>query len=116
MATFWQNTLQFFGGLGYIPAPDAGNRGNAPALPPVQEGNYQFIQDSMLGGQGDNQDIVNVPVVPPAYQDWSEYALNEYGLSGLEGGGANAPGMPTIDNGPILFYDETTGLYVNLDT
>lgn len=113
--SFLAKTQEFFRGLGYVQPPNSGNRANAPADPPVQEGNYQFIQWQMLGGAGDNQAIVNVPEIPPAFRDWDGYPVNEYGVSGLTGGGAFASGMPLITNGPILYFDEATGLYVDLE-
>jgi hypothetical protein len=100
-------------GLGYVKPPDPGNSANAPAPAPVQTGGYQFIQPAMFGAGGDNQSIVNVPSVPPAYRDSGAYAMNSYGLSGLTGGGSTGE-VPDVDNGPVLYYDEISGLYINI--
>ena len=104
----------FMAGLGYVKPPDPGNTANAPAPAPVQTGSYQYIQQAMFGGSGDNQSIVNVPSVPPAYRDNGMYAVNSYGLSGLTGGGTDNGEDDVLTNGPVLYYDEKTGLYVNI--
>jgi len=101
-------------GLGWIKPPDPGNTANAPADPPVQEGTYGFIQLSMFGA-GDQQDIVNVPFIPPAYQDTNLYPVNHFGLSGLEGGGSTG-NVPQVTNGSILYFDPATGQLINLGT
>lgn len=113
MASFLEQFYGFVAGLGYVPPPDPGNTANAAADPAVQTGTYQFIQGSMLGGYGDNQSIVEIAGIPPAYQDWSQYAVNEFGLSGLEGGGATGL-VPQVINGQTLFFDPETGMYIDL--
>jgi len=112
---------QFMAGLGYVPVPDPGNQGNAPANPPVQTGDYQFIQEDMYGpvdllnSTGRDNSITSIAPVPPAYMDSNAYPVNEFGLSGLEGGGiSGVVPNPFYGQGNTLFYDETTGLYVDL--
>ncbi len=92
------------------PQLDAGNRLNSPAGPPVQAGSYEYIQTAMFA----NQSIVAVPSIPPAFQDWRQYPLGEYGLSGVVGGGSNSNTAFSIPQPPVLYYDESTGLMVNL--
>lgn len=111
----------FMRGLGYVPQLSAGNMANAPADPPVQTGDYQFIQETSYGAAdtlnstGDDQSIVNIPVVPPGYRDWDQQPVNEFGLSGLEGGGTsgNVPD-PWTEQGNVLYYDTASGLYIDL--
>jgi len=100
---------QLLAGLGYRAPPDPGNTANAPANPPVQYGNYEYIIPQMYP----NQSIVNIPYVPSEFQDWDQYALNVQGISGLEGGGATGD-VPQIENGSVFYYDTTTGQYVEL--
>lgn len=112
---------KWLGGLGYVAPPDPGNQANAPADPPVQTGGYQFIQETMYGpadllnSTGDDQAIVNIPTVPPGYRDSDKYPVNEYGLSGLEGGGTTGD-VPNQwgQQGSVLYFDPTTGLYIDL--
>lgn len=92
------------------PQLDAGNRANAPAAPPVQAGSYEYIQQPMFGNQG----IVAVPSIPPAFQDWKQYPVDGYGLSGVAGGGSNNNNDFVIPHPAVLYYDESTGLMVNL--
>jgi len=99
-----------FRGLGRL-FLDQGNQNNEPAPPPVQMGTYEFIQN--VRDLFPSQAIVNVPVVPPAFRDWAQYGVNYYDLSGLEGGGSTGD-VPQETNGPVLYYDDTTGIYVDL--
>lgn len=110
MATLPAAFKTFLTGLGYVDPPDAGNRSNAPANPPVQEGSYEYIIPQMFA----SQDIVNVPAIPPNYQDWAQYPVSLYGLSGLEGGGSTGD-VPIVVNGRTLYYNEVTGMYYALN-
>ena len=97
-----------------VPTPPIaqGNRSVAPADPPVQEGSYEYIQAPMFP----NNAITNVPVVPPAYRDNGMIGLPGYGLSGLTGGGSTASPITQINAGSTLFYDEQSGMYIDLGT
>ncbi len=103
----------FIAGLGYVPPPNPGNTANAPAPAPVQRGTLQFIQPDFTGGSGDNQAIVNIDPIPPAYQDTQAFGFNVMGISGQTGGGSTGI-VPDIDNGAILYYDPETGQYIDL--
>ncbi len=112
MANTWKQFVQFFAGLGYVPPPDPGNTANAPADPPVQEGNYQFLQPFLY--QRDDG-LTDIPNVPPAYQDWVQFPVNLFGLSGLEGGGSTGM-VPDqfAQQGASLYFDPASGMYVNI--
>jgi hypothetical protein len=97
-----------FSGLGRL-FMDQGNRNNEPAPPPVQVGSYEWIIPQMFPSEA----IVNVPAIPPAFQDWAQYGVGVYDFSGLEGGGSTGD-VPQDTNGPVLYYDTNTGLYVDL--
>lgn len=107
MKTGWQKILTGIGGR----APDPGNRGNAPAPPPVQTGPYEWIQWQMLRLRFTATD--NLPV-PPGFQNWSVIMLNSFGQSGLTGGGITGD-VPQVQDVDSLYYDATTGLYVDLN-
>jgi hypothetical protein len=115
--------FSFIRGGGYVPPPDPGNTANAPASPPVQTGDYQFIQETMYGAADDlnstgaDDSITSIAPIPPAYRDWSEFPVSEYGLSGLEGGGitGDAPNQfGHSEQGQVLYFDPNTGLYYDL--
>jgi hypothetical protein len=110
MGSLLTKAYAFFAGLGYVEPPDPGNRANAPADPPVQQGNYQWLQ--MPADWTDNR-TTNIENIPPAYRDLGNYAVPVFGLSGLEGGGSTGD-VPELDNGTILYYDNTTGTYKNV--
>lgn len=108
----WKQFQQFFAGLGYVAPPDPGNTANAPAAPPVQTGPYEFLQPFTY--QRDNR-LSDIPTIPPGYQNWDQFPLNLFGLSGLEGGGitGNVPDQYN-QQGASLYYDSSNGLYINL--
>jgi hypothetical protein len=99
---------RLFAGMGRL-FMDQGNRNNEPASPPVQVGSYEWIIPQMFPSQA----IVNIPAIPLEFQDWGAYGVNIYYLSGVEGGGSTGD-VPQFTNGPVLFYDENTGLYVDI--
>lgn len=92
------------------PPLDSGNRSNAPASPPVQAGSYEYIQQPMFG----NQDIVMVPSIPPAFRNMATFGVNVVGPGGTTGGGINNGAAFDIPSPEVLYYDESTGMYVNL--
>lgn len=100
---------QVFSGAGYVAPPQPGNTANAPADPAVQSGSYQYIIPQMFP----NDDITNVPFIPPFGQDWGAYPVNLYGLSGLTGGGSTGL-TPNVNQGAVFFYDEGTNSYIDL--
>ena len=109
MPTLFQMWGNLFAGAGHVPPPDPGNRNNAPASPPVQEGSYEFIIPQMFP----NMDVCIIDNIPLAFQVWPHYAVNSYPISGLTGGGSTG-NVPGITNGPIEYYDQATGTYVDL--
>lgn len=105
---------RLFTGLGNVSASrmDPGNRGNAPAPAPVQVGNYEFIQPYYFP----NMDVTSIGSVPPMFRDWSAYPVNEFGLSGLIGGGATDATAVHEPTDPALFFDEASQQYYHLPT
>lgn len=112
------NWLRLLAGNGPVAPPSPGNRSNAPAPPPVQAGNYQWIQNYLMNGidNGRSMSVLAPYHVPPAYQDWDAYPVNEFDASGLEGGGiASSQEMPQPTAAPgSLYFDPTTGLYYEM--
>ena len=99
----------------YVQPPSGGARDIAPGNPPVQTGNYQFIQSFFFDNAGSGNSTTEIPDVPPAYQDWNQFPVNLYGLSGLTGGGitGDVPD-PYTSQGASLFFDPSTGLYYDV--
>lgn len=97
-------------GAGIVPAPPGQNEDNAYSCPPVEVGSYGFIIPQMFP----NVTITNIDSVPTSFQNWGEYAVDGFDASGLIGGGFTGD-IPQTTNGPVLYYDETTGLFVMLD-
>lgn len=110
--------LKLLHGDGPVNPPSPGNRNNAPATPPIQVGNYQWLQSFLVNGvdNGKSMSVLAPFHVPPAYQDWGAYPVNEFDVSGLEGGGiATAPEMPSPNAAPgSLYFDPSTGLYYEM--
>lgn len=115
MTSVWSQFVRFFNGAGRINPPDPGNMANAPADPPIPSGNYQFIQPTLYGGAGDNQDLVTINSIPPSYQDNAAYPVNLFGLSGLDGGGSTGlVPNPFGTQGNVLYYNQSDGMYYDI--
>lgn len=106
--------LSVLNGKGRVNPPDPGNTANPPGDPPVQTGDYQFIQDFAFQGQGHN--ITDIPTVPLAYQNVGEFALNVADPSGQTGGGYSLNPQTGIVTEGNLYFDTSTGLYYDLNT
>lgn len=109
MARILDHWHALFAGLGPVPV-NQGNRNNAPAPPPVQAGNYEFIQPAMYP----DMSITDIPTVPPGYRDWNGYPLDQYGLSGLTGGGSSNDPAVQISGERLFYFDPKLGVYVNI--
>jgi hypothetical protein len=107
-----QGWVDLFTGAGYVAPPQPGNMANAPAEPSVVTGSYQFIIPQMFDGR--SVMITDVPSIPPFGRDWGQYAVNGYGLSGLEGGGSTG-NVPQPGPGGSLYYDSDTNQYYDLN-
>lgn len=101
---------QLFIGAGPVAPLDRGNTANAPAEPPIQAGSYEYIQSYLFP----NQSLLSLPVIPPAFRDWNQFPLNQFGADGLTGGGVYGGKATEIPSPPVLYYDETSGTYVDL--
>lgn len=96
-------------GAGIVAPPSGQNEDNAYSAPPVQTGSYEYIIPQMFP----DVTITNIDTIPTAFQDWSAYGVDSFDVSGLTGGGFTGD-IPQVVNGPIVYYDQSTGLYVNL--
>lgn len=108
-----QGWADLFRGAGYVMPPQPGNTANAPGDPAVVTGNYEFIQWQMWDGAGVRSSIASVPHIPVWGMDWGQYGVNVAGLSGDFGGGSTGD-VPQPGPGGSLYYDDTTGQYIDL--
>jgi hypothetical protein len=104
--------MQVLRGAGRVAPPDPGNTANAPGLPPVQAGNYEYIQTVALQGFGHN--ISDIFTIPPEFQDWGQMMLGVGDPSGIYGGGTAYEPQTMSPTETGLFYDTNTGLYYDL--
>ena len=111
-SVFQRGWAQFFNGAGRVPQPDAGNEGNAPGLPPVQTGTYEFIQSFAF--QGNGHWATDISPVPPGYQNWGQFAVMGGDPSGFFGGGFSQDPQVVLSQENDLYFDTSTGLYYDL--
>ena len=104
--------VQMFTGRGFVEPPNPGNTANPPGHPPVETGSWQFIQPQFFQGIGGVTS--NIGSIPPAWQDWGEYALNISDISGNTGGGVYSGQATNLVQETDLYYDPSTGIYYNL--
>jgi hypothetical protein len=108
--------LRVLYGAGKVPPPDPGARDIAPGNPPVQAGNWQFIQPVFFSDAG-LQSPDRIGVVPPMYRDWPDYQVNQAGLSGQLGGGTatQGDGVPlSMEDQDTLFFNPSNQLLYNV--
>jgi hypothetical protein len=108
MLSGWQAVFRGIGTV-YI---DAGNLANAPGNPPVQQGNYEWIQDYLY--RDESYGLSQIPEIPAPFRDWSGYPLNLDDGSGNFGGGDNAGLDYQVATAPVLYYDTETSLYYDI--
>lgn len=117
---------EFFNGLGYNKVNlDNGNRANPPGDPPVQYGSYEYIQPQLFA----DQEVMSVGSytgdLVEGFNDWDEMAVNEFGPSGLTGGGVSweVPELTTagtatynLDHHTYLFNEDHEAYIEDFDT
>ena len=102
---------EFFDGLGYSVTLDQGNRAVPMGDPPVPVGPFQWIQPQLF----QNPTFTNVGsfdmfIDNAGFDDWQEMAANEFGPSGLTGGGV-AWDTPELDTASTANFDIRSGDY-----
>lgn len=111
-AGFAQAMLAFFQGYQDIRPVPPGNLLNPPGNPPVETGNYQFIQDQFFQGAGGF--LTDIADIPPAFDNWGQYGINVADPSGQTGGGISNGEQVTLIVENTLFFDPSTGQYYDL--
>lgn len=110
---FQKSFYRMISGLGVKVFLDPGNTGNPPSDPPVQNGNYQYIQPEMFYTQ-QGLDAIDYQPIPPAYVAWGQFPLNAADEGGFFGGGEyNGQAVENTQEND-LFYDTSNNLYYDL--
>ena len=102
----------FLDGEGFVSPPDPGNSANAPGMPNVQTGDWQFIDP--VAYQGGGSQITDVPLIASNWQNWDQIGLNGFDASGLTGGGVSGGTDANIVDETALYFDTQTGIYYDL--